>query len=323
MNNSELDPQIVKKIKQLEAKYAASGQDLSTYLDGLLHADYLKYWDYINLETLLSLQRPRTRFPDEVVFIVYHQVTELYLKLVLWEMDQISNRDSLPSEELFLEKIKRINSYFDYLVNTFDTMFHGMEQEQFLNFRMTLTPSSGFQSLQFRLVEIRSTSLKNLLSLDIRNDIQDESPESLFQKIYWKKGATESATGKKTLSLIHFEEKYGKELLQNAKDYMDKNLWSIFKNNFMQSEKKDEIVKALRTFDQLANVFWPLAHYKSAVRYLRQKTDAIAATGGTNWQMYLPPHYQKVIYFPDLWTKEEKANWGKQWVDKEVFERKN
>jgi tryptophan 2,3-dioxygenase len=321
MENSELDPQIVQKIRQLEAKYAASGQDLSAYLEGLLHADYLKYWDYINLETLLSLQRPRTHFPDEVIFIVYHQVTELYLKLVLWEMEQISHDVEQLEPKVFLEKMKRINSYFDYLVNTFDTMFYGMEHEQFLKFRMTLTPSSGFQSLQFRLVEMRSTSLKNLLSLDIRNDIQDESPEELFKRIYWKKGATETATGKKTLSLVHFEEKYGGILLQNAIDLQDKNLWSIFRNKFTQGELSAEIIQTLRTFDQLANVFWPLAHYKSAVRYLRQKPEAIAATGGTNWQMYLPPHYQKVIYFPDLWTQEEKVNWGKQWVDKEVFEK--
>lgn len=319
MNNSELDPQIVKKIKQLEAKYAASGQELSAYLEGLLHADYLKYWDYINLETLLSLQRPRTLFPDEVIFIVYHQVTELYLKLVLWEMEQISKGPTLLPEEIFFEKIKRINSYFDYLVNTFNTMFYGMEQEQFLKFRMTLTPSSGFQSLQFRLLEIRSTELKNLLSLEVRNNTIEENTEALFNKVYWKKGATESSTGKKTLSLIHFEEKYGEVLLKNAFEYQDKNIWCLFKKYYSKSGLSLEIREALRTFDQLANVFWPLAHYKSASRFLRQKSDSLAGTGGTNWQQYLPPHYQKVIYFPELWTKEEKESWGKEWVMKEVL----
>ena len=58
-----LDPEIVSKIKLLEDKYAAMGQDLLSYLDGLLYADYLTYWDYIHLDTLLSLQNPRTRFP--------------------------------------------------------------------------------------------------------------------------------------------------------------------------------------------------------------------------------------------------------------------
>lgn len=319
MNSSELDPQIVSKIKQLEEKYAASGQDLSAYLEGLLHADYLKYWDYINLETLLSLQRPRTLFPDEVIFIVYHQVTELYLKLILWEMEQICNISNLPSEKVFLEKIKRINSYFDYLVNTFDTMFYGMEHEQFLKFRMTLTPSSGFQSLQFRLVEIRSTDLKNLVSRDVRNTSSEESAEALYSKIYWKKGATETSTGKKTLSLIHFEEKYDQTLAKNAVEFEDRNLWRVYKKHFSNNGLSSKIIEELKNFDQLANVFWPLAHYKSASRYLQQKTQTVSATGGTNWQMYLPPHYQKVIYFPELWTQEEQETWGKQWVVKEVF----
>ncbi|CAN5254288.1 tryptophan 2,3-dioxygenase family protein [soil metagenome] len=319
MNNSELDPEIINKIKQLEAKYAASGQDLSAYLEGLLHADYLKYWDYINLETLLSLQRPRTLFPDETIFIVYHQVTELYLKLVLWEMEQISDGPALLPDKIFYEKIKRINSYFDYLVNTFNTMFYGMEQEQFLKFRMTLTPSSGFQSLQFRLVEIRSTELRNLLSLEVRNTTTEKNIEELFHKVYWKRGATESNTGKKTLSLIHFEEKYGETLNENAIEYQEKNLWTLFKQHYSQSELTPAIKEALRNFDQLANVFWPLAHYKSAIRFLRHKSNPVTGTGGTNWQQYLPPHYQKVIYFPELWSKEEKDNWGKEWVMKEIL----
>lgn len=54
----DFDPEILKKIELLQEKYAASGQDLSAYLDGLLYADFLTYWDYINLDALLSLQQP-------------------------------------------------------------------------------------------------------------------------------------------------------------------------------------------------------------------------------------------------------------------------
>jgi tryptophan 2,3-dioxygenase len=65
----------------LQEKYNAMGQDMTSYLDGLLHADFLTYWDYIHLDTLLSLQSPKTPFPDEEIFIMYHQITELYFKL--------------------------------------------------------------------------------------------------------------------------------------------------------------------------------------------------------------------------------------------------
>ncbi|MDB5134950.1 MAG: tryptophan 2,3-dioxygenase, partial [Mucilaginibacter sp.] len=71
----------------------------------------------------------------------------------------------------------------------------------------------------------------------------------------------------------------------------------------------------LRRLDVNVNVNWPLSHYKSAVRYLERKPEEIKATGGTNWQKYLPPRFQKRIFYPSLWTAEQEENWGKAWVD--------
>ena len=68
---------LIEKIKHLSKKYSTTGQDLSSYLDGLLYADYIGYWNYIHLDTLLSLQTPKTDFPDEKILILYHQITEL------------------------------------------------------------------------------------------------------------------------------------------------------------------------------------------------------------------------------------------------------
>ena len=67
--------------------------------------DYLKYWDYINLDSLLGLQQPKTGFPDEMIFIIYHQITELYFKLSLWEMQQIHEGEH-PNAEFFFNRIK-------------------------------------------------------------------------------------------------------------------------------------------------------------------------------------------------------------------------
>ncbi len=86
----DLSPEIEERLARLQEKYAAMGQDMVSYLDGILHADFLTYWDYIHLDTLLSLQNPKTPFPDEEIFIIYHQITELYFKLVLHECKQIT-----------------------------------------------------------------------------------------------------------------------------------------------------------------------------------------------------------------------------------------
>ena len=64
----------------------------------------------------------------------------------------------------------------------------------------------------------------------------------------------------------------------------------------------------------MININWKLAHYKSAIKYLNKNNEDISATGGTNWKKYLPPKFQKIIFFPKLWTQKEKANWGMSWV---------
>lgn len=318
MTNSKFDSKILDQLQQLEKKYEAMGQDLSSYLDGLLHADYLTYWDYIHLDTLLSLQNPKTQFPDEKIFIIYHQITELYFKLILNEIEQLAFVDAVDAERFFL-RLNRINRYLLHLVDSFDVMIDGMDQKQFLNFRMSLLPASGFQSAQIRKFEISCTDLLNLVEEPKRAEV--ESLQQMYDNLYWKRGATELATGKKTLTLKQFEQKYSDEFLALAAEYQQTNVWKKYEMNYAQGEKAEEIRGALKKLDLLANVQWRLVHYKSAVRYLQRDPEVIAASGGTNWQKYLPPRFQRVIFFPELWSQAEKDDWGKHWVEETIFKK--
>ena len=314
------DKSILEKLEALQAKYAAMGQDLNSYLDGLLHADFLTYWDYINLDTLLSLQHPITPFPDEEIFIIYHQITELYFKLSLHEFKQLQEVEILDSAS-FLKRVQRINRYFEALTHSFEIMVDGMDRDQFLKFRMSLLPASGFQSAQYRMIEIHATSFDRLLKEEFRANHESHTPgdlEGLFDKIYWKAGAVELASGKKTLTLKQFEEKYDRALMELAENCFDGNQRSFWER-LAQGQQTDELRQALRWLDVNVNINWPLSHYKSAVRYLQKDPEDIAATGGTNWQKYLPPRFQKRIFYPELWSEEEQTNWGKGWVEKEVF----
>jgi len=312
----EISDDILSRIKQLQKKYSAMGQDLSSYLDGLLHADFLTYWDYIHLDTLLSLQTPRTSFPDEEIFIMYHQITELYFKLSLHELKQIAAQEN-PDLAFTTKRIQRVNRYFMNLTHSFEVMVDGMEREQFLQFRMSLLPASGFQSAQYRMIEIFATDFINLVDKDHRANFEEgkHSIEEMFKFIYWQAGATELATGKKTLTLDQFEEKYSKQLIDLAESNVKGNLLMIFLKLEASGAELGELKAALRGLDLLVNVNWPLSHYKSAVRYLQKDPEDIKATGGTNWQKYLPPRFQKRIFYPTLWTEQEKNDWGKAWVD--------
>ncbi len=309
----ELSKEITERIQKLQEKFEASGQDLTAYLDGLIHADYLTYWDYIHLDTLLSLQNPKTKFPDEQIFIMYHQATELYFKMILNECQQICDQTAI-TEKFFLSRLTRINRYFEHLTNSFDIMVDGMEKEQFLQYRMSLLPASGFQSAQYRKIEIFATDLINLIDKDKREEFAKEpfNAEKYLSFIYWKHGATEAKTGKKTLTLIQFEEKYMASFVQLANDRNGNTILAKYQE--LQSANP-AVTEAMRRFDTNVNVNWPLAHYKSAVRYLQLDPEDIKATGGTNWQKYLPPRFQKRIFYPTLLTTEELENWGKAWVE--------
>jgi tryptophan 2,3-dioxygenase len=315
----EISEDILSRIQLLQEKYASMGQDLTSYLDGLLHADFLTYWDYIHLDTLLSLQSPRTRFPDEEIFIMYHQITELYFKLCLHELKQIGAQKT-PDLKFTTNRIQRVNRYFQNLTHSFEVMVDGMDRDQFLKFRMSLLPASGFQSAQYRMIEIFATDFIHLVDKDHRDKFQDgtSSIAEQFKYIYWQAGATELASGKKTLTLDQFEEKYSRDLIHLAEQNVNTNVFSIYRKLQASGSDLGELTNALRSLDVLVNVNWPLSHYKSAVRYLQRDPEDIKATGGTNWQKYLPPRFQKRIFYPELWSEQEIADWGKGWVEEVI-----
>lgn len=326
----EITPDVVERLKKLDEKYQAMGQSLNNYLDGLLISNYLTYWDYTHVDKLLTLQNPKTDFPDELIFIIYHQITELYFRLSLHELEQIAynGKKIMPNGEdlgwnekidpkFFTARVTRVNRYFEALTKSFDIMVDGMEPQQFVTYRMALLPASGFQSAQYRKVEICSADFLQLVDKDVREQYRGKnaSIEEMYEHIYWKKGATELATGKKTLTLKQFEKKYSAEFIKLANEYKDKNIWAKYKSLSDKDQKDPDLINALRQLDINVNVNWPLVHYKSAVRYLQQDETQVAATGGTNWQKYLPPRFQKRIFYPELWTAAEMEEWGKQWVE--------
>jgi tryptophan 2,3-dioxygenase len=106
--------------------------------------------------------------------------------------------------------------------------------------------------------------------------------------------------------LSNFEKKYKAEFL----DFIDKNrglnLWYLY-SALPEAERNDEtLVKAMRHYDYTVNVTWVMAHLNAARKYLGNAE----ATGGSEWQKYMHPKYQKRIFFPGLWSSEELESWG-------------
>ncbi len=112
------------------------------------------YASYLRLDELLSIQTPRSDGPehDEMLFIVIHQVYELWFKEVLHELDFLMDRLTANDTPLTQHTFKRILTILKVLVAQIDVL-ETMTPLNFLSFRERLESGSGFQSFQFRELE--------------------------------------------------------------------------------------------------------------------------------------------------------------------------
>ena len=297
-------------LEALEQKFDAINQKTETHLEGLLWSKPINYWDYIQTDALLNLQTQRTVLPDEMVFIMYHQVNELLFKMILWEINQLCHIDK-PKTDFFTEKLRRISRYFDMLTTSFDIMGDGMEVEQYMKFRNTLTPASGFQSAQYRFIEFSSTDLINLIDYRFRASIDRNTPYShAFEHLYWQAAGKDYQTGEKSFLILEFERKYREEFLRYMEEYNTINIWQKFKQLPDADQKDRELVNAMRHYDYTVNVTWVMGHLNAAKKYIDSGKGSGEATGGSDWKKYMHPKYQRRIFFPELWSEEELKNWG-------------
>lgn len=297
-------------VNALEQKFEAINQKIETHLEGLLWAKPITYWDYIQTDALLNLQTQRTVLPDEMVFIMYHQVNELLFKMILWETQQLCHTQHLETV-FFTEKLKRISRYFNMLTTSFDIMGDGMEVDQYMKFRNTLTPASGFQSAQYRLIEFASTDLINLIDYRFRATIDRNTPYShAFEHLYWQAAGKDYQTGEKSYLILEFERKYKEEFLRYMEEYNTINIWQKFKQLPELEQKNPSLIEAMRQYDHTVNVTWVMGHLNAAKKYIESGQGSGEATGGSDWKKYLHPKYQRRIFFPELWSEEELKNWG-------------
>lgn len=297
-------------LEKIEKKYETLGIPMDTMLEGLLFSKPMTYWDFIQTDALLGLQTQRTTLPDEMVFIMYHQINELLFKMILWEINQVA-QESTPSPEKFTKHLDRVSRYFDMLCSSFDIMGDGMDVNQYMQFRSTLTPASGFQSAQYRKIEFASTELINLIDIRYRSSIDRDTPfQHAFDHLYWQAAGKDFKTGEKSILLKNFENKYMGDFIDFMTDYNEINLGKKFKQLPIKSQQNIDLINAMRHYDHTVNVSWVMAHYNAAGKYLDSGDKEAEATGGSDWRKYMHPKYQKRIFYPELWTQEELENWG-------------
>lgn len=300
-------------LKEIDLKFQAINQKTDVQLEGLLWSKPITYWDYIQTDALLSLQTQRTILPDEMVFIMYHQVNELIFKMILWEIDQIADTQNI-QVDFFSERLSRITRYFDMLTNSFSIMENGMDVDQYMKFRNTLTPASGFQSAQYRLIEFASTDVINLTDRRYKENFNENTAlETSFEHLYWQAAGKDYQTGEKSYLLQEFENKYKGQFLRQMSSFKSKNIWQKFTQLPIEDQQNQELIQAMRHYDKTVNITWVMQHLNTARKYILESGKGNGeATGGSDWQKYMHPKYQRRIFFPKLWAEDELSNWGNE-----------
>ena len=187
----------------------------------------LYYADYLKLDKILNSQNPKsTGSTDEMLFIVIHQAYELWFKQIIHELDIVRNifskgnvNDNAGEMSLAVHKLKRVVKILEVL-NQQVGILETMTPMDFLEFRNLLLPSSGFQSLQFRIIEAK-------LGLKM---------EQRYKANYYKNtrpgGFNEQDFG--TINQVEKEATLKELVIQWAErtPFFDESLWKDYQNLF-------------------------------------------------------------------------------------------
>jgi tryptophan 2,3-dioxygenase len=308
----------IKKLRlfeKIDENYQFDNEDgIDLLLEGLADARSkgVVYWDYLEVDTLLSLQKPRTTYPDEVVFIIYHQIHELYFKLMIQELEKITSLDpdkpALDPDDIDIwEKgLTRSTRYMYKLIGSFDIVRNGLDSKEFGEFRKSLLPASGFQTHQFRLIEIMLTSFKNLVNADVRQVIPGETAfeeqlEKYFDDVYWRKGAISRKSGEKAKVLVNFNLKYDELFRGEISKFERRNLHSRYQK--APASFPPALIEAMRDLEE-SILMWKVMHFNTVSAHI---PTVSRGTGGTNWKEYLQVRNQKIFYFPEFWVDDDSA----------------
>ena len=251
------------------------------------------YTSYLKLDELLALQKPLSDGPehDETLFIVIHQVYELWFKEILHELDYLNQQLARPDAPRALATFKRILTILKVVVAQIDVL-ETMTPLDFLSFRARLESGSGFQSFQFREVEF-ALGAKNPKALDRYEpgtDARTQLERRLAAPTLWD-------------AFLRFllaagypvpAEALNRDLTKPVEPVpaLHPVLIQVYRNDPLASSICERMVDLDEGLQE-----WRYRHVKMVQRTIGTKTG----TGGSSGAEYLATTLNRPL-FPDLWA---------------------
>lgn len=257
-------------------------------------SEALSYGQYLHLDKLLDAQQPLSYQHDEMLFIVLHQVSELWMKLVLHELgatvDCIRRDDLGPTFKM----LARVSTIQQQLLQAWDVLAT-ITPSDYSAFRNSLGKSSGFQSRQYRMLEFMIGN-KNADTIKVFGS--DPESHQLLERALRAPSIYDE-----TLRLLS---RRGFALPKEAVDRdftqpyrASKQVAAAWLSVYHNSEKEWDLYQLAERLVDLDYKFqlWRFAHVKTVERIIGHKRG----TGGTGGVSYLTKALE-LKFFPELWT---------------------
>ena len=253
----------------------------------------MSYSDYLRLDQILAAQKPLTDAHDEMLFVIQHQTSELWMRLAIHELSaarQAIKQDNIAPAMKMLARVSRI---FEQLNNAWDVL-RTMTPSEYTLFRKKLGQSSGFQSWQYRLIEYM---LGNRNHAMLRPHAHDDHVTALLE--------AELQTPSFYDEVLHFAARKGCAIPQDSltRDTSQKmafnedvmNAWRVVYENPERHWQLYELAEKLVDFEDYFRR-WRFNHVTTVERIIGFKRG----TGGTDGVSYLKKMLE-VELFPELW----------------------
>ncbi|MEO7038872.1 MAG: tryptophan 2,3-dioxygenase [Gemmatimonadaceae bacterium] len=273
-----------------------AGQAGGAHPAATAHTDFagaMSYGDYLQLDTLLSAQQPRSDNHDELLFIIIHQASELWMKLTLHELDaarRLIIADDLQQTFKHLARVSRIQSQ---LIQSWDVL-STMTPSDYSGFRGALGQSSGFQSMQYRLIEFAFGNKQEAMLAPHRHrdDVHAELATALATPSIYDEAIRMLARRGFAIGATVLERDVRQPYAANesvlaawTQVYRDpKRYWDLY-------QLAEELIDLEDWFQQ-----WRFRHVTTVQRIIGRKRG----TGGTAGVGYLR-QVLDVTFFPELW----------------------
>lgn len=242
-------------------------------------SENLTYSSYLNINNILNQQIPLSESPHEELFIIVHQVSELWFKLIINNINQLQNHINKDEKEEGIKVLDKIISIQEQLNNVWDVLAE-LSPADYLTFRNYLGESSGFQSFQYRFLEFK-LGKKNEKFLELYKDNSDE-----------KKLLNNALQEKSLYDLI--QEFIIRNSKYNNKYYFKeacKEIYRFPKDDYIIYILLEKIIAIDGNFKE-----WRFKHMNTVQKVIGMKKG----TGGSKGVNYL----KKIVdyeFFPEIW----------------------